>query len=188
MRRKSYDILFEPKAGMTEMVTQSSVWRSIFYYVISMGAFVGVVTNVLFREQSLAVRFGLLLGILLIKFLALGVYGCFVHGLIEAIGATSGDIRSLLCILGFTALPFLVLTPVALMGAKLGGLWLLLVFVAFAIAFIWWLFLVIRALQVVYIIDYLTSFIVVCFSFLILTAICGMPLYFLIKMLVFKLS
>ena len=70
MRRKSFDVLFEPKQGMAELVKKPTMWRSLFYFVISMGAFIGVITNVIFADQSIAVRFAILVGLLLIKLVA----------------------------------------------------------------------------------------------------------------------
>jgi len=188
MRRKSYDVLFEPKLGMAELVKKPTMWRSLFYFVISAGAFIGVVTNVLFADQSLAVRFGILLGLLLVKIVVLVSYACFLHGLSDVCGAPGGDIRSFLCILGFTALPYLALTPIALLGAKLGGPWLLLIPAASAVGAVWWFFLVTRALQVVYLVSFLRAAATVAFSFLLLIVAVGMPFYLTVKMIVLKLG
>ncbi|MFQ9523698.1 MAG: hypothetical protein ACLR2G_09680 [Phascolarctobacterium faecium] len=38
----------------------------------------------------------------------------------ETLGAMAGDAVGLICLLGYTTLPFLVMTPVALLGTKLG--------------------------------------------------------------------
>ena len=92
-------------------------------------------------EQPLAVRFAVLAGILTVKIVALACYGCFLHGLSDICGAPGGDIRSFLCILGFTALPYLVLTPVALLGVRFGGLWLSLIPAAALAGLVWWFFL-----------------------------------------------
>jgi hypothetical protein len=43
-----------------------------------------------------------------------------LHGILETVGATSGNPVSLICLLGYTVLPFLVLTPVAFLSTKLG--------------------------------------------------------------------
>ena len=53
MRRKSFDVLFEPKLGMAELAKKPTMWRSLFYFVISMGAFIGVITNVIFAPDTL---------------------------------------------------------------------------------------------------------------------------------------
>ena len=63
MRRKSFDVLFEPKQGMVELAKKPTMWRSLFYFVISVGAFIGVITNVIFADQSIAVRFAVLAGL-----------------------------------------------------------------------------------------------------------------------------
>lgn len=43
-----------------------------------------------------------------------------LHGILETLGAMAGDAVGLICLLGYTTLPFLVMTPVALLGTKLG--------------------------------------------------------------------
>ena len=188
MRRKSFDVLFEPKLGMAELAKKPTMWRSLFYFVISMGAFIGVITNVIFADQSIAVRFAILLGFLLIKLIALACYGCFLHGLSDICGAPGGDIRSFLCILGFTTLPYLVLTPIALLGVRFGGIWLLLIPIAGLIGLAWWFFLVVRALQVVYLINFFRAAAIVAFSLFLLMIILFMPFYLGTKMIVLKLG
>jgi len=188
MRRKSFDVLFEPKQGMAELVKKPTMWRSLFYFVISAGAFIGVITNVLFAEQSIPVRFAILLGLLVVKLVALISYGCFLHGLSDICGAPGGDIRSFMCILGFTALPYLVLTPIALLGVRFGGAWLMLIPVAALIGLVWWLFLLIRALQVVYIIAFFRAAAIVLFSIFLLMIVMMMPFYLGIKMVALKLG
>ena len=188
MRRKSFDVLFEPKQGMVELAKKPTMWRSLFYFVISVGAFIGVITNVIFADQSIAVRFAVLVGFLLIKLVALACYGCFFLFLSDICGAPGVDIRSFLCILGFTTLPYLVLTPIALLGVRFGGIWLLLIpFAGFA-GLIWWFFLVVRALQVVYLINFLRAAAIVAFSLFLLMIIMFMPFYLGTKMIALKLG
>ena len=188
MRRKSFDVLFEPKQGMAELAKKPTMWRSLFYFVISMGAFIGVITNVIFADQLIAVRFAILVGLLVIKLIALACYGCFLHGLSDICGAPGGDIRSFLCILGFTTLPYLVLTPIALLGVRFGGIWLLLIPITGLIGLAWWFFLVARALQVVYLINFFRAAAIVAFSLFLLMIILFMPFYLGTKMIVLKLG
>ncbi|MEG1727256.1 MAG: YIP1 family protein [Acidaminococcaceae bacterium] len=186
MRRKSYDVLFEPKQGMAFLMKAPTLWRSLFYFIISAGAFMGVVTNVWLAEHSLSTRFAVLAGLLITQIVFLVVYSCFLHGLLDACGVPGGDIEGLLCIMGYTALPYLVLTPVALLGVKLGGIWLGLILLAFLVGGIWWVFLLVRALQVVYLIDFLRAAATVCLSLLLLAVIMVMPIYLLVKMLLLQ--
>lgn len=188
MRRKSFDILFAPKQGMAELAKKPTMWRSLFYFIISAGAFLGVITNVILAEQPLAVRFAVLAGILTVKIVALACYGCFLHGLSDICGAPGGDIRSFLCILGFTALPYLVLTPVALLGVRFGGLWLSLIPAAALAGLVWWFFLITRALQVVYLVSFFRAAAVVAFSIFLLSLVVMMPAYLAAKMLLFSLG
>ena len=111
---------------MSLLAQNPTLWRSLFYFVISIGAFTGVCTNIVFAEQELYIRLGILLGTLLFKLLLVVIFGCFLHGLIDACGGGSGNVKGLLCIMGFTTLPFLVLTPLALLAMRLGG-WHLLI-------------------------------------------------------------
>ena len=188
MRRKTFDVLFEPKQAMAELVKKPTMWRSLFYFVISAGAFTGVITNVIFADQTLAVRLAILAGLLLVKIVSLACYGCFLHGLSDICGAPGGDIRSFLCILGFTALPYLVLTPLALLGVRFGGVWLLLIPIASLLGLIWWFFLVARALQVVYLINFFRAAAIVAFSLFLLIIIMTMPFYLGTKMITLKLG
>lgn len=92
-----------------------------------------------------------------------------LHGILETLGAMAGDAVGLICLLGYTTLPFLVMTPVALLGTKLGLPGMLVVVGAACItAKLWMLYLLIRALQVVYLIDFKRSLATVAFSLLLL--------------------
>ena len=86
MRRKSFDVLFETKTGMAELALNPTLWRSLFYFTISLGSFIGVCTNVIFSQQTLGIRFAVLVGILVIKAVGMTVFGCFLHGHIAGIG------------------------------------------------------------------------------------------------------
>ncbi|HIU63795.1 MAG TPA: YIP1 family protein [Candidatus Avacidaminococcus intestinavium] len=183
MRRKVFDLLFEPKQRMTELSDVSSLWRSLFYFVLSMGICSGIVTNVLFSGSSLAVRGGILLGFVVFHLVALIVYTCFLHGLSDACGAPGGDIRALLGLLGYAALPYLVVAPIFLLSVKLGGFWLVFIVLAGMGASLWALFLVIRALQAVYLLTFFRACAMVCFSIFLLTVATILPIYLASKML-----
>jgi hypothetical protein len=177
MRRKSFDVLFDTRNGMTWLADHPTMWRSLFYFVISQGAFVGVCTNVFFKEEYIGVRFAILIGILVVKAMELIVFGCFLHGLIDLCGGGSGDIRGFLCILGFTTLPYLVFTPLALVAVELGGLGLLSLPVTYFAAFLWSLYLMMRAVEAVYLLDFMRSAIVVFFAFLLWFIMLALPIY-----------
>lgn len=177
MRRKTFDVLFMSKMGMAELALAPTMWRSLFYMTISVGAFVGVVVNVLFASQPLAVRMGLILGFLLLKIVGLGVFGCFLHGLIDACGGGAGNLRALLCTLGFTTLPFLVFVPVALMGVTVGGWAVLALVLCYGLAFVWSLFLVIRAVEAVYLLSFSRAVSIVLFAMGLLLMLIAFPLY-----------
>lgn len=183
MRRKSFDVLFATKAGMAELALNPTMWRSLFYFTISAGAFIGVCTNIVFSQQLLGVRFAILVGIILTKIVGITIFGCFLHGLIDACGGGSGNVRGLLCILGFTALPFLVLTPVALLGVKLGGLWLLLLPLTCFFGGLWCIYLMVRAVEAVYLIDFGRAVAIVVFGFFLWFIVFLVPIYMLIRMI-----
>ena len=187
MRRKSYNVLFETKAGMAEIAQHPTLWRSLFYFVISVGAFVGVCTNVVFSQQTLPVRIGILVGVLLVKILSMGIFGCFLHGLIDALGETAGNVRGLLCILGFTALPFLVLTPVALMSVKLGGWGLLVLPGICVIGILWSLYLIVRAVEAVYLIDFEKALAIVGLAISLCLIVVLLPMYVGVRLIVLNL-
>jgi len=187
MRRKSYDVLFETKMGMDWLAQNPTLWRSLFYFVISVGAYVGVCTNVIFSQQEMAVRFAILIAILLVYIIGLVVFGCFLHGLIDACGGGSGNVKGLLCILGYTGLPFLVLTPVALLAVKGGGFAPLLLPISTLVGLIWSLYLVIRAVEAVYIIEFGRSAAVVLFGILLLLLLIFLPVYILVRVVALSL-
>jgi hypothetical protein len=180
MRRKSFDVLFATKAGMGWLAQHPTLWRSLFYFTISMGAFFGVCTNIAFAQQYILVRFGILVGVLLAQLIAFVVFGCCLHGLIDACGGGSGNVRGLLCIMGFTSLPFLVLTPLALMAMRLGGLAVLVLPLACIIGHIWWIYLMMRAVEAVYLLSFGQSCVVVIFALLLWALMLGLPIYLVV--------
>ena len=177
MRRKSFDVLFDTKSGMAWLADHPTMWRSLFYFVISLGAFLGVCTNVFFKEEYIGVRFAILIGMLVSKAIGMVFFACFLHGLIDLCGGGSGNIRGFLCILGFTTLPYLVFTPLALLAVKLGGLGLLSLPITYFAAFLWSLYLMMRAVEAVYLLDFLRSGIVVFFAFLLWFIMLALPIY-----------
>ena len=175
MRRKTYDVLFEPGAGMTAIAKQPCLWRSAFYFTLSIGFFTGVVTNCWLLEQPLEVRFAIMAGTVLIGGTALALYGFLLHGIMETFGKLAGDPVGLICLLGYTAMPFLLLTPGALLAGRMGldGLpFLLLVFV---IGWVWMHYLLVRALEVIYLIDFFRAAVTVLFSLLLLYIVFVLP-------------
>lgn len=175
MRRKTFEVLFEPGTGLTELVKQPSLWRSGYYFTLSVGLFTGVITNTLLLNQTLQFRFAMIAAVILITITALTLYGFLLHGILETFGAVSGDPVGLICLLGYTTLPFLLLTPAALMTSKMGmqGLpWLMLVIF---LGCLWMLYLLVRSLEVVYIIDFLRASVTVLFSLLLLYIVFVLP-------------
>lgn len=120
MRRKTFDVLFETRDGMRLLVQERCMWRSLWYFALSVGLFSGVVTNQLFLDQALSVRFAVIAAAVSIAGVVLSMYGFLLHGILETLGAMAGDAVGLICLLGYTTLPFLVMTPVALLGDKTG--------------------------------------------------------------------
>lgn len=168
MRRKTFNLLFETGEGMHELAKQRSLWRSVFYFTLSIGLFTGVVTNTWFIHMDLEVRMAIILATVVIWGTALNLYGFLLHGILETYGAVQGDSRGLICLLGYTTLPFLVLTPVALLAGKLGVYGLPLLCCTCAVGFSWMLYLLIRSLEVIYIINFLRAMMTVLFSLLLL--------------------
>ena len=183
MRRKSFDVLFATKTGMGWLAQHPTLWRSLFYFVISMGAFTGVCTNIAFADQYLWVRLGVLLGVLSAHLLIIIVFGCFLHGLIDACGGGSGNVWGLLCIMGFTTLPFLVLTPLALMAMRLGGVAVLVLPIACILGYIWCVYLLMRAVEAVYLLNFRQAFVVVVFALLLWALMLGLPIYLVVHFL-----
>lgn len=175
MRRKTFDVLFEPGAGMTALVKQPCLWRSAFYFTLSVGFFTGVVTNCWLASQPLDVRFAIILGTVLITATALSLYGFLLHGIMETFGALAGDPVGFICLLGYTTLPFLLLTPGALLAGKLGLGGLPLLGLLFAAGFVWMLYLLVRTLEVVYLVDGMRAAVAVLFSLLLLYIVLVLP-------------
>lgn len=168
MRKESFMILFETKAGMTELVTKPCMWRSALYFVVSMGLYTGVVTNTWLLSQPLEVRGAMVLSVIMFLIVLLFLYAMLLHGILETFGALAGDAKALICVVGYTAMPFLVFTPVALLAGKLGLGGLPLLALISLVAFVWMNYLLIRALEVVYIISFWQSLGVIVFTLVLL--------------------
>lgn len=97
MRRKTFDVLFEPGAGMAAIAKQPSLWRSAFYFTLSF-SFFGVATNCWLLDSPLDVRFGIIIATVLIAGTALTLYGFLLHGIMETFGALAGDPVGLICL------------------------------------------------------------------------------------------
>ena len=175
MRRKTFEVLFETRTGMTELVKQPCLWRSGFYYILSVGLFTGVVSNSWLLYEPLEVRLAIVAAMIIVGGAALAMYGFLLHGILETFGALAGDAKGLVCLLGYTTLPFLVLTPCALLAGKLGFDGLALLAVITLIGCCWMLYLLVRSLEVVYIIDFYRAAATVLFSLLLLYVVIVLP-------------
>ena len=175
MRRKTFDVLFEPSTGMAVLVKQPCLWRSAFYFTLSVGFFTGVVTNSWLIEQSLQIRFAIIICTVLITATALSLYGFLIHGIMETFGALAGDPLGLICLLGYTTLPFLLLTPGALLAAKMGLGGLPLLGCIFLAGCLWMLYLLVRTLEAVYLVDGFRAAITLLFSLLLLYIVFVLP-------------
>ncbi|MBR5796996.1 MAG: YIP1 family protein [Phascolarctobacterium sp.] len=175
MRRKTFDVLFDTRVGMTALVKQPCLWRSGFYYTLSVGLFTGVVSNSWLIHEPLEVRFAIVVALIIILGAAISMYGFLLHGILETFGALAGDAKGLVCLLGYTTLPFLVLTPCALLAGKLGFDGLLLLAAVTLIVCCWMLYLLVRSLEVVYIIDFKRAAATVLFSLLLVYIVIVLP-------------
>lgn len=175
MRRKTFDVLFDPGAGMAALVKQPCIWRSAFYFTLSVGFFTGVATNCWLIEQPLEVRFAIILATVLVAATALSLYGFLLHGIMETLGALAGDPVGLICLLGYTTLPFLLFTPGALLAGKLGLNGLPLLGALFLVGCLWMLYLLVRSLEAVYLVDAFRAGITVLFSLLLLYIVFILP-------------
>ena len=90
MRRKTFDVLFSTRDGMEMLVKEKCLWRSLWYFTMSVGLFCGVITNQLFLEQPLSVRFGIIAVVLVITGVCLLMYGFLLHGILCTMGALIG--------------------------------------------------------------------------------------------------
>ena len=158
MRRKTFEVLFEPGAGMAAIAKQPSLWRSAFYFTLSF-SFFGVATNCWLLDSPLEVRFGIIIATVLIAGTALTLYGFLLHGIMETFGALAGDPVGLICLLGYTTLPFLLLTPGALL----------------LIGCLWMLYLLVRSLEAVYLVDAFRAGVTVVFSLFLLYIVFVLP-------------
>ena len=184
MRRKTFDVLFEPGVGMTALVKQPCLWRSAFYFTLSVGFFTGVVTNCWLIEQPLAIRFAIIICTVLVAATALSMYGFLLHGIMETFGALAGDPVGLICLLGYTTLPFLLLTPGALLAAKMGLGGLPLLGAICLVGFVWMLYLLVRTLESVYLVDGLRAAVTLIFSLLLLYIVFVLPWQIVYKLAV----
>ena len=170
------------------LVYRTGLANQNYSYATAVGLFSGVVTNQLFLDQALSVRFAVIAAAVSIAGVVLSMYGFLLHGILETLGAMAGDAVGLICLLGYTTLPFLVMTPVALLGTKLGLPGMLVVVGACITAKLWMLYLLIRALQVVYLIDFKRSLATVAFSLLLLYIAFVLPLQIVFELLMLKIS
>ena len=171
---------------MSELAEKPCMWRSALYFIASVGLFTGVVTNTWLSAQTLEFRGAIVLSGVMFWVLALFLYAMLLHGILETFGALSGDAKALICVLGYTGLPFLVFTPVALLAGRLGFGGLSFLLIISAAAFIWMQYLLIRALEVVYIITVWQALGAVLFSLLLLYVFFTWPVrigYNLLKVL-----
>ena len=175
MRRKTFEVLFEPGTGLAALVKQPCLWRSAFYFTLSIGFFTGVVTNCWLVEQPLEVRFAIIIATVLIAATALSLYGFLLHGIMETFGALAGDPVALICLLGYTTLPFLLLTPGALLAGKLGFGGLPLLSILFLTGCVWMLYFLVRTLEAVYLIDAFRAGVTVVFSLLLMYIVFVLP-------------
>lgn len=187
MRRKTFDVLFEPGAGMAALVKQPCLWRSAFYFTLSVGFFTGVATNCWLLQQPLQVRFAIMLATVLIAATALSLYGFLLHGIMETFGALAGDPVGLICLLGYTTLPFLLLTPGALLAGKMGLSGLPLLGLVTAVGCVWMLYLLVRTLEAVYLIDCFRAAVALLFSLLLLYIVFVLPWQIIIKFIMYNL-
>ncbi len=175
MRRKTYEVLFETRNSMTELVQKPCMWRSGWYFTLSVGLFTGVLSNILLKEMPLEVRLGVIAATVVICGTALALYGFLLHGIMETLGALAGDPRGLICLLGNTALPYLVLTPLEMLAGRLGLNGLPLLGVTLAAGCAWMLYLLVRTLEVVYLTDFRRAAASVLFSLLLLYIVFAFP-------------
>ena len=103
-------------------------------------------------------------------------------------GALAGDAVGLICLLGYTTLPFLMLTPVALLSTKLSFTGILVLAAAIMAGLLWMVYLLVRSLQSVYLIDFKRALATVLFSFLLIYTALVLPFQFLFKLLMLKFS
>ena len=82
MRRKTFDVLFETRDGMRLLVQERCMWRSLWYFALSVGLFSGVVTNQLFLDQALSVRFSVIAAAVYISGVVFWLFCFFLHGIL----------------------------------------------------------------------------------------------------------
>jgi len=176
LRLENDSLLFNTKAKMTELVDKPRFWLSALCFIVSIGLFTGVVTNTWLIRQSLEIRGAIVLSIVVFFALMLFLYAMLLHGILETFGALAGSARALVCVLGYTVLPFLVFTPVALLAGRLGFGGLPVLIFTFFLAFAWMNYLLIRALEIVYIISVWQALAAVLFSLILLYVFLTWPI------------
>ena len=103
----------------------------------------------------------------------------------ETFGALAGDPVGLICLLGYTTLPFLLLTPGALLAGKLGLGGLPLLGIIVLAGFVWMLYLLVRTLEAVYLIDCFRSSVALLFSLLLMYIVFVLPWQLLVKLITY---
>ena len=168
MLRELLDLNFDIKEWMESVVSRRCLWRSALYFIASMGLYTGVVSNTWLLAQPLEIRAAMVLSSIMFLGILFFLYSMLLHGILETFGALAGDVRALICVVGYTALPFLIFTPVALLAGKLGFGGLPLLAIITLAALIWMNYLLVRALEIVYIISVWQSLGVIIFSLVVL--------------------
>lgn len=153
----------------------SLLFGAVLFISLSASAFFGVATNCWLLDSPLEVRFGIIIATVLIAGTALTLYGFLLHGIMETFGALAGDPVGLICLLGYTTLPFLLLTPGALLAGRMGLNGLPLLGVLFLIGCLWMLYLLVRSLEAVYLVDAFRAGVTVVFSLFLLYIVFVLP-------------
>lgn len=188
MRRKAFDMLFETSSGMDKLMHERSLWRSAFYFTMSIGLFTGVVTNSWLINMSLQIRMAIIASVVLFFGTALTLYSFTLHGIMETLGSSAGDPVGLICLMGYTTLPFLVMTPCALLAGRMGLLGLPLLVISFLCCFAWMLYLLVKVLEEVYIVNWVRAVVAVLFSLLMLYVVFIFPMQVLFRLALISLQ
>lgn len=188
MRRKAFNMLFETSSGMDKLMRERSMWRSFFYFTMSVGLFTGVVTNCWLINMSLQIRMAIIAAVILFFGTALTLYSFTLHGIMETLGSSAGDPVGLICLMGYTTLPFLVMTPCALLAGKLGLVGIPLLLVSFILCFIWMMYLLVNVLEEVYLVNWFRALVAVLFSLLMLYVVFIFPFQVLLKLALISLE
>ena len=106
------------------------------------------------------------------SFNALRFFAARHYGNLRCAGGRPGR---LICLLGYTTLPFLLLTPGALLAGRMGFNGLPLLGVLFLIGCLWMLYLLVRSLEAVYLVDAFRAGVTVVFSLFLLYIVFVLP-------------